>query len=280
MKRFEDDFFRRLEALRLAVRRAAHGRREGDRPTNRRGGASEFIAHRTYTQGDEFRSIDWHVYARLGQLFVRVRSREEPLTLHVVVDTSPSMGIGAPSKLDFAVRVAGALAAVAVVESGDVVFWDSDGPHACDSLGAALRILESTSTGGQRPAESFRRLRREGRSRGAVAFLSDLWDEGLREPLLEGASAGDVAVIHVLTPAERKPEPWGKVRLADIESREELDRFVGEEEIARYGELLAEHCEEWERWCLDHELNYVRCGSEASWEEVVTVALRDAGVLE
>ena len=53
---FDEAFLRKLEKLRLAVRRAVSGRREGDRLTRKRGGAAEFTSHRSYAQGDDIRN--------------------------------------------------------------------------------------------------------------------------------------------------------------------------------------------------------------------------------
>ena len=89
----------------------------------------------------------------------------------------------------------------------------------------------------------------------------------------------ETAIIHVLSPEEVKPTLSGKVRLRDAESGESLVRFVGDEEQAAYGRLLAEHCAAWKRWCFDHDKNYLRCVSDVPLEEVALVFLREAGVL-
>ncbi|MHC4606203.1 MAG: DUF58 domain-containing protein, partial [Planctomycetota bacterium] len=115
--RFDDDFLRRLEPLRLAVRRRIRGRREGDRSTPRRGGSAEFHSHRGYAQGDDLRRIDWNAYARLDALFVRENVREEAPAVHLFLDESASMGFG---KLDFAARLAAAIGAVALGEFAQV----------------------------------------------------------------------------------------------------------------------------------------------------------------
>src|SRR5579862_8947365 len=98
---FDEGFLRKLEALRLAVRRSISGRREGERLTKRRGGSSDFTSHRSYTQGDEFRAIDWNLYGRLGVLYVKEFTREEALTVRLAMATPHSM---AP-KYEFARRL-------------------------------------------------------------------------------------------------------------------------------------------------------------------------------
>jgi hypothetical protein len=89
-----------------------------------------------------------------------------------------------------------------------------------------------------------------------------------------------VAALHILAPEEIAPPASGRVRLVDSESGETVDRFIGEEEIRKYRDLLAAHCEECKKWCRDHGMAYVRFGSQDPWDQVVTVMLREAGILE
>jgi uncharacterized protein (DUF58 family) len=247
---FDEAFVRKLEALRLSVRRAISGIRAGERFTRKRGGSSDFVSHRSYTQGDEFRSIDWNLYGRLGQLYVKEFAREEALPVRLAVDTTPSMA----SKFDFARRVGAALALVANQESPSNALAEIERLK----LGDPFRLPTPT--------------------RGLLLVVSDLWDESLRAPLL--ASRIEKAVIHVLSPEELAPSFSGKMKLIDAETGESRVRFVGEEERAEYARLLAEHCEAWRKWCFDREINYLRCSSGTPLEEVVQVYLREAGVLE
>lgn len=247
---FDEAFLRKLEALRFAVRRAVSGRREGDRLTRKRGGSAEFTSHRSYAQGDDIRAIDWNLYGRLGQLYVKEFSREEALEVRLAIDTTPSM---AP-KFDFARRLGAALALVANREAGRI----------------PLEEIESLRVGSPFAVPAA--------SRGLLIVVSDLWDGALRESLL--AARSEKAVIHVLSPEEADPPFSGKVRLVDSETGETCVRFVGEEERAEYRRLLAEHCAGWKKWCFDREINYLRTVSDRPLEEVVQIYLREAGVLE
>ena len=74
------------------------------RTTLRRGMGLEFSDYRRYHAGDDFRYIDWNVYSRLDRLFLKIFTAEEDLTIHLLVDTSQSMQVGTPPKLDYARR--------------------------------------------------------------------------------------------------------------------------------------------------------------------------------
>jgi uncharacterized protein (DUF58 family) len=247
---FDEAFLRKLEGLRLAARRAVNGRREGERATRKRGGSAEFVSHRPYAQGDDLRALDWNLYGRLGQLYVKEFAREEALPVRIAVDTTASM---AP-KFDYARRLAAALALVANEESP----------------AARLPELEALQAGAPFSLPVV--------SRGLLLVVSDLWDDRLRGELMK--SRAEKAVLHVLSPEETDPPYSGKLRLVDAETGESRVRFVGDEEKREYARLLAEHCASWKTWCFDREINYVRCSSTTPLEEVVRVWLRESGVLE
>jgi len=254
MARFAPDFLRRLEALRLAVRRRAAGARDGDRPSGRPGGPAVHLSHRPYAQGDDFRAIDWAVYARLGELFVREREREEAVKLHVVLDASASMRIG--GKLDFARRLAAALGVIAEAEGGEAVL------HCGAPRKLTIEALEAVNEGP--PASSAQ-------ARGVVVAITDPWDE----PSL----AAPATLVQVLAREEVEPAARGMARMVDSETGESVDRFVGDEEIAEYKRLLGDRLTQWRAWAHRREVGYVRCGAGDSLEEVIRLFVGE-GVLE
>src|SRR6516165_7237868 len=86
----------------------------GERPSLRRGRSAEFADFRSYTPGDDYRLIDWNVYARLDRFMLRLFVAEEELPLSLFVDLSGSMDWGQPNKAETARRLAGAIAYVAL----------------------------------------------------------------------------------------------------------------------------------------------------------------------
>jgi uncharacterized protein (DUF58 family) len=64
MALFGSDFLKKIEYLSLVSRRIFRGSLMAQRRTKQLGGGIEFADHRDYSPGDDFRWIDWNLYAR------------------------------------------------------------------------------------------------------------------------------------------------------------------------------------------------------------------------
>ncbi|HEY3319485.1 MAG TPA: DUF58 domain-containing protein [Planctomycetota bacterium] len=152
---FPPDFLATLERLRLvALKAMGGGLREGHRLGAYKGGQLEFHGHRNYSPGDELRYIDWNVYARLGKPFVKEFAREEAGVLHLLLDATPSMSLGQPSKWTFARRVAALFTHVALASKDAAYLYVFGGgeplkqfPHrgASGTTGQYLSFLEKSA---------------------------------------------------------------------------------------------------------------------------------------
>ncbi|MEK6287378.1 MAG: DUF58 domain-containing protein [Acidobacteriota bacterium] len=108
-------FLRKLERLRIQARRAFPGTMRGERRSTRRGVSVEFRDFRKYEAGDDFRHVDWSIFARLERLMLRQFVEEEDVRIDILIDQSRSMHFGQPmTKFNFARRAAAALAFLAV----------------------------------------------------------------------------------------------------------------------------------------------------------------------
>ncbi len=81
-----------------------------------RGSGIDFEEVREYEQGDDVRSIDWNVTARMGAPFIKKYREDRELSVYLAVDVSPSTWFGTAerSKRDLAAEVAALLAVVAL----------------------------------------------------------------------------------------------------------------------------------------------------------------------
>src|SRR5215212_2387676 len=107
---FDSQFLDRLRTLSLLLRKRKVLLRRGHQSTPATGFTREFKDYRRYTARDDYRAIDWRLYARLEKLFVRLYEETQELHVHVIVDTSGSMAQPFEQKRNQALRFAVALA--------------------------------------------------------------------------------------------------------------------------------------------------------------------------
>lgn len=81
---------------------AAREREDVGRRRALQGEGEEFVGYRPYRSGEGLRRLDWDLLARLDRPYVRLVQQEVRESWWVAVDSSASMGVGAPHKLQSA----------------------------------------------------------------------------------------------------------------------------------------------------------------------------------
>ncbi|HTI53246.1 MAG TPA: DUF58 domain-containing protein [Verrucomicrobiae bacterium] len=279
------DFLTQLERLSLLSRRSFRGRVKGERRSPRKGISVEFSDFRPYGIGDDLRYVDWNVYARLDRLYLKLFVDEEDLCLHLLIDASASMGFGAPSKLDHAARLAGALGFVGLVgleRVGVGVLRERMAEGFSPARGRSqvlplMNFLGRLTPGGSTSLnEGLAAYALRSREAGLAVLISDLMDpagyeRGLKA-LLERRF--DVHVIHVLAPDEMNPGFGGDLRLLDAESDELRDLTLDGEALRGYHQRLREFLERAEQFCRGNEIAYHRVVTETPVEEFMLRQLK------
>ena len=282
---FTPEFLAQLERLSLLSRRAFRGSVKGERRSPRRGQSVEFADYRAYGHGDDLRYVDWNIYGRLDRLHVKLFIDEEDLCLHLLVDASASMGFGAPSKLDYAVRLAAALGFVGLVNHERVGLGllrerVGEGWPPTRGRGQILPMMNFLSSvqpgGGTSLDEGLGNYAKRARESGLVVVISDLLDpagyeRGVRA-LLERRF--DVHMVHLLDPEEMNPTLGGDLRLIDSETGELRDLTVDAEALRDYRERLRAFLERAESFCRAREIGYHRVVTDTPVEAFVVAQLR------
>ena len=75
----------------LIAKTAVEGFITGKHKSPYHGFSVEFAEHKFYNTGDDFKNIDWKLYARSEKLFIKKYQEETNLRCHLIVDTSSSM---------------------------------------------------------------------------------------------------------------------------------------------------------------------------------------------
>src|SRR6266853_5137103 len=102
------DVLRQIRLLQLRARRAVEDFLGGEYHSVFKGTGIAFEEVREYQPGDDVRSIDWNVTARMGHPFVKRFIEERELTVMLLVDASGSQrfGTGRQEKKDVAAEIA------------------------------------------------------------------------------------------------------------------------------------------------------------------------------
>lgn len=195
-----------------------------------KGRGMEFAEVREYTPGDDVRTIDWNVTARMGHPYVKKFVEERDLTLLLVIDLSGSQHFGSQYllKRDLAAELAAVLAFSAVANHdrvGAVLFSDRIESFVAPSRGTdhALRIvrdlLASEPAGhGTDLEQALRFARRVLKRRSIVAVISDFQASGYERALGVLRRRHDVIALHLTDPRETEVPDVGLVNLMDPET--------------------------------------------------------------
>src|SRR5574341_2554577 len=160
-----------------------------------KGRGMEFAEVREYTPGDDVRTIDWNVTARMGAPYVKKYVEERDLTLLLLVDLSGSQRFGSQYllKRDYAAELAAVLAFSAVANHdrvGAVLFSDRIEGYVPPARGRdhALRIVRDLLAveprgRGTDIAAALRFAQRGMKRRGIAAASSDFQGDGYERSL-------------------------------------------------------------------------------------------------
>jgi uncharacterized protein (DUF58 family) len=210
-----------------------------------KGRGMEFAEVREYTPGDEVRTIDWNVTARMGAPYVKKFVEERDLTLLLIVDVSGSQDFGSRYllKRDYAAELAAVLAFSAVANHdrvGAVIFSDRIEGYVPPSVGRdhALRIVrdllaKEPAGRGTDLAGALRFAHRVLRRRGIVAVISDFQATGFERALGALRRRHDVVALHLQDPREAEVPAAGLVALTDPETGERVVADTARPEVRR-----------------------------------------------
>ena len=281
----DPEFMNRLDSLDVLSRKILQGKLQGERRSKRRGQSVEFADHRPYVAGDDLRFVDWNIYGRLEQLFLKLFIEEQDLTVHVVVDGSASMSVGEPSKELFIKKLAAALGYVSLVKNNRVsisVFADGVVGQLANMRGRnylhqMADFLLTAQCDGVSQFETACRQIASGRiGCGVMIVLSDFlfkegYDSGLRRLI---GRQYDLYVIQVLSAQELSPDFAGDLKLIDIEDADVAEITVSAALVKHYKRNVTAYCNELKDFCSRRGAVYALANSGDSVESLVLNYLR------
>ena len=224
----------RIRAIQIKTSHLVEDIMAGEYVSAFKGRGMEFEEVREYQPGDDIRTIDWNVTARMGHPYVKTFREERELTVLLVVDISASGLFGSidRTKNEVAATVAAMLAWSAIRSNdrvGLLLFTDrveryippkKGRGHVWQVIREVLQHRARHVNTDMEAALHF--LNKVNRKRSVCFIMSDFLDQSYQAPMRLTAASHDVIAVSITDPRELELPEIGMIRLADAETGETM----------------------------------------------------------
>lgn len=223
------DLMSKVRRIEIATNQLVDQGVAGDYHSVFRGRGMEFSEVRPYQPGDDVRTIDWNVTARMGQPFVKQFVEERDLSIFLAVDVSGSLSFGSRTilKRELAAEL-GALLAFAAVRNQDRVgaalvsdrvelFLPLE-RRRTHVLRLVREILDRPARGKTDLERSLSAVLSSLKRRSVLFVISDFLDAPPARALKAAAARHDVILLEIVDPHDQDLPATGPVVLEDAET--------------------------------------------------------------
>ena len=224
------ELLRKVRLLELRTRLQVHDVFSGRYHSVFKGQGMDFAEVREYYPGDDVRSIDWNVSARMGHPYVKIYREERELSIMLLVDVSASGEFGTvhSRKREVAAELSALLALCALTNNdkvGLLLFTDRVEHFVAPKKGQRhiLRLIRDVLafqpvSCGTSIATSLEYVLHALRKRSVLFLISDFADDGYQKAVRVAGCKHDLVAVELYDPRERSLPPAGLTPLRDPET--------------------------------------------------------------
>ena len=230
-----DELLKRVRKIEIKTRKLSRNIFAGEYHSQFKGRGMAFSEVREYQPGDDVRSIDWNVTARLNKPYIKVFEEERELTVMLLVDVSGSRNFGTLSQMkrDMMAEVAATLAFSTIANNdkvGVIFFSDKIEKYIPAQKGKThvLHIIrellsyEPTSKGTDM-AQALQYFANAQKRHCTAFVISDFIQAGnVDKPLLIASNRYEVNAIQIYDRREAELPNVGLVKFHDAETDKDL----------------------------------------------------------
>lgn len=260
---------KKASQLRLSAISLAENMRNGSFKSLYRGQGIEFSDVREYLHGDNVRSIDWNVTARMGRAFIKQYEEDKELSVFLILDCSRSMESGlASSRLSQAQEAAALLLLAAEHISGAIgaVFFDGKIQFSCapkagrensmmilSKLDKLDSITDEEKTDGSVLPNAITGAAKLLKKRSLIFIFSDFRSAKWEKPFAQLAQKNDVIAVKITSPTDSELPNMGTVPFFDPETKK-LGIFptLSKRFKHEWREANMQRTELWKEFCIKH----------------------------
>jgi uncharacterized protein (DUF58 family) len=231
------EILRKVRQIEIRIRGVVNEVFAGEYHSVFKGRGMEFAEVREYQTGDDVRSIDWNVSARMNHPYVKVYDEERELTVMILFDASSSESFGSRSQMkgDLAIEISALLASSAIRNNdkvGLIIFSDKIEKFVVPRKGrkhvfrvirellyfaSSSEVKSSTQTDIAAALEYMNQILKR---RATVFLISDFLAEGFERDLQIANRRHDLVAIRLIDPLEEQLPSVGLIELEDVETGE------------------------------------------------------------
>ena len=230
-----EELLKRVRKIEIKTRKLSRNIFAGEYHSQFKGRGMAFSEVREYQPGDDVRSIDWNVTARLNKPYIKVFEEERELTVMLLVDVSGSRNFGTLSQMkrDMMAEVAATLAfsTIANNDKVGVIFFSDKVEKFIPAQKGKTHVLHiirellsfEPSSLGTDIAQALQYFA-NAQKRHCTAFLiSDFIGAGaMYKPLLIASNRHELNAIQIYDRREAELPDVGLVKFHDAETGEDL----------------------------------------------------------
>jgi uncharacterized protein (DUF58 family) len=253
----DTSFFKELDRFSFMVRKRVSTAYSGSRRSILKGRGMEPVSYREYTQGDDFKIIDWKVYGRTEKLYVKEFEEEKSLTTHILLDTSKSMDFR--KKFEYAAMLALGFAYLVTKDNekfGLSIFAEeiniTKPKRGRKYLSQTIDILNGAELSGKTNFDyCMEKYASIIKSRSLVIIVSDFMAEinDIKNAIFRFGD-NELILIQVLDPVEKNLDLGGEARLIDLETDDKLDVYTSLRLRTEYLKRLSDHVSKIRETCI------------------------------
>ena len=261
----------RAHLLHLKSQALADGMRSGSFKSLYKGQGIELNGVREYLRGDDVRSIDWNVTARMNRPFVKVFEEERELDVFIILDKSLSMKTGSSKKtrLETAVECASLLTFACqhnespvgtVIFDGGIIFSSapvSSSSHTLLLLSKFEKNLtnktdtEEISTPGSALGKALQGAAKLLKKKTLVVVISDFRTGNWKDSFSVLCNKNDVLALRISDPLDENLPSIGAVNFSDMESGRTMVLPTSSATFSRaWREKNRKKLSDWKSFCL------------------------------
>ncbi len=284
---------KKIRRIEITTNRLVNNIFAGEYESVFKGRGMEFEEVREYQPGDEIRTIDWNVTARMGQPYIKKYVEERELVMMLLVDTSASADFGThqQTKAEIAAEISALLAFSAIKNSdkvGLICFTDDVELFVPPRKGVkhVLRVVReilyfAPQQRGTNISAALEYVDRVIRRKSVVFLISDFRDQGYEKRLQVTSKRHDLIAITLQDMREETLPNMGLIALEDAETGEVVVLDTREAKAREmYRQLNLSVVEARRKFFQSNKIDNIEIRTEQSYVEPLIRFFRQRAVRE